>query len=297
LAASGINVGICRMALVRASERSGGAAPERLSNAYDVAGEGVEATYRGRKVRIGRPEFVAAICGGPKPPELSFVADHVQVIALGDENGWIALFTLSDSVRPEARRLVRGLQQQGRKVWLLTGDRKTVAEHVGRELGVDGVVGDARPEDKLDFVRRLQSHLGEVAMVGDGVNDAPVLAQAQVSIALGSGADLAQSNADLVLAECGLERLDEAVSVARKAQQVIKQNFAWALAYNAIAVPAAVLGYVTPLIASIGMATSSAVVVANALRAAHPALWRRDEGTPAGNRQMTRGSAYVLRAN
>jgi len=240
----------------------------------DVAGLGVEARVEGRLTRIGRPEFVAEITGSPAPQALAFMADAVQVVALGDERGWIALFALSDAVRGQARALVRGLEADGRSVCLLTGDRAAVARHVAGELGISQVVADARPEDKLEHVRRLQSHGAIVAMIGDGVNDAPVLAQAQISVAMGSGADIARCSADIILATDRLDRLRDAIEVARRTERVIAQNLAWAMLYNVIAVPAAVLGVVDPLIASIGMAASSALVVANALRAAHPALWR-----------------------
>jgi P-type Cu2+ transporter len=264
-------------ALTEAATREPLDAVRGLRDVRDVAGDGVEALLRGRRMRIGRPAFVAELAGAV-PTQLAYVADHVQVIALGDEQGWIALFTLSDTLRPEARTLVRALRAEGRSVWLLTGDRASVAAHTARELGIDGVKAEARPEDKLAFVRELQDAGAVVAMVGDGVNDAPVLAQAQVSVAMGSGADIAQTSADVVLASNSLGRLQDAIQVARKAERIIGQNLAWASVYNVIAVPAAVLGWVSPLIASVGMAASSAIVVANAVRAAHPALWRRGPG-------------------
>jgi len=107
------------------------------------------------------------------------------------------------------------------------------------------------------------------------VNDAPVLAQAQVSVAMGTGADIARASADVILADSSLDRLRDVIAVARKTDRVVKENLMWASVYNVVAIPAAVAGWVTPLVASIGMALSSIIVVANALRAAHPALWRR----------------------
>jgi Cu2+-exporting ATPase len=247
-----------------------------LRDIRDVAGAGVEGLWRGRRVRIGRPDFVAALCNAPAPVELTFVAPSVQVVALGDERGWLGLVTLSDRLRPQARALVRELRAQGREVWLLTGDRASVAQHVARELGIESVEAQARPEDKFRFVRELQQAGAVVAMIGDGVNDAPVLAQAQVSVAMGSGADIARASADMILAHSALARLRDILRVARRAERVIKQNLVWAAVYNAVAVPAAVLGLVTPLVASVGMAASSMIVIVNALRAAHPALWRAE---------------------
>jgi len=268
----------------------------RVNAGRDVAGEGVEATVQGRPMRIGRPDFVAELHGQPLPAELGFVAGHVQVVALGDDQGWIALFTFSDGIRSEARGLVRALRAEGRTVCLLSGDREQVARHVAQELGIDVVRAGARPEDKVAFVRDLQRDGAVVAMVGDGVNDAPVLAQAQVSVALGSGADIAQIHADVVLAAGGIGRLHDTLVVARRCERVIAQNLAWAVLYNAVAVPAAVLGLVSPLLASIGMAASSAIVVGNALRAAHPILWRREGETRSGASGAGTSAGNVARA-
>ena len=261
-------------ALAAAAERQSCDRVLGLREIRDVPGAGVEALWRGRRVRIGRPDFVAALRDGSLPAELKFVAPHVQAIALGDEQAWIALLTLSDSIRPQARALVRDLRQEGREVWLLTGDRASVASHTAAALGIDSIQAEARPQDKFRFVRELQAAGAVVAMVGDGVNDAPVLAQAQVSVAMGSGADIARASADVILVHSGLARLRDMIAVARRAERVIKQNLVWASAYNLVAIPAALAGVVTPLVASVGMAVSSMIVVANALRAAHPALWR-----------------------
>jgi Cu2+-exporting ATPase len=284
-------------ALASAAGRCTGAAPRELDAARDVSGEGVEAIYGGRRIRIGRPDFVAALAAAPRPLELAYCADGMQIVALGDEREWIALFTLADTLRPQARALVRTLRDAGRRVWLLTGDREAVARAVAREAGIESLRAEARPEDKVAFVRELQARGAIVVMVGDGVNDAPVLAQAQVSIALGTGADIAQGNADVVLAQCGLGRLQEVYAVACNAHRIVVQNLAWAGVYNAVAVPAAVLGFVDPLVAAVGMAASSLIVVANAMRAAHPALWRRPVAvrsaairTPSGVRRRLLGS-------
>ncbi len=262
-------------ALAQAAAEQGGVAVQALAQAKDVHAQGVEAILDGVRMRIGRPDFVAALCPGPRPDALAFVAEDMQLVALGDERGWIALFTLSDTLRPEAKPLVRSLHEAGCRVWLLTGDRAAVARDVAASAGIEGVRADARPEDKVAFVHELQRNGAIVAMVGDGVNDAPVLAQAQVSIALGTGADLARDSADIVLAQCGLDRVQDILAVARKARRIVLQNLVWALAYNLVAVPAAVLGRVSPLLAAIGMAASSLIVIANAMRAAHPVLWQR----------------------
>ena len=151
---------------------------------------------------------------------------------------------------------------------LLSGDRAaTVAALAARSASTDAR-GDALPEDKRAAMAALQAEGAVVAMVGDGINDAPSLAQAQVSITLGSATPLAQWTADIVVLCDDLPRIADAIVHARRTLRVVRQNLAWAFAYNAIAIPAAALGFVTPLVAALGMSASSLVVVANALRVA-----------------------------
>jgi len=243
------------------------------------AGDGVEGTVGGRMLRIGRPQFVAALHGQPLPREIDYAPDAVSVIALGDARGWIALFMLDDIVRHDAPAMIRALVDAGVQVALLSGDRPQRARHTAAELGITECRGGATPADKLAYVRELQARGAIVAMVGDGVNDAPVMAQAQVSIAPGGGTPLAQISADIILMGDRLEALSQTVHASRQALRVIRQNLVWAVAYNAIALPLAMAGLVTPLIAAIGMSTSSLVVVLNALRLARPVAGRKRSQT------------------
>ncbi len=234
-------------------------------------GRGIEARINGDRVRIGSPAFVSESSSQPLPAELGLVADDTTAVLLGDERGYLALFTFADAVRPGAASLARELTDRGMTVCLLSGDRRATVMHVARELGMAVIAGEAGPEAKLEFVQDLQARGARVAMVGDGINDAPVLARAQVSIVMGGGTDLAHASADLVLVGDDLCRLPAAFDIARATMRVIRQNLAWAVAYNAVAIPLAVGGLVTPLLAGAGMAVSSLVVVLNALRlqAAH----------------------------
>ena len=232
------------------------------------AGDGVEGNVGGRMLRIGRPQFVAALHRQPDPPEIDYAPDAVSVVALGDAKGWIALFMLDDVVRHDAQAMIRALAEDGVHVSLLSGDRPQRARHTAAELGINDCRGGATPADKLAYVCELQSRGAIVAMVGDGVNDAPVLAQAQVSIAPGGGTPLAQVSADIILMGDRLAAISETVRASRHALRVIRQNLAWAVAYNAVALPLAIAGLVTPLVAAIGMSSSSLVVVLNALRLA-----------------------------
>ncbi|MCW5576460.1 MAG: cadmium-translocating P-type ATPase [Burkholderiales bacterium] len=235
-----------------------------------VTGRGIEGTVGGRLLRVGSPQFVAELHGQALPGDLECVPDAIAVVALGDERGWIALFLLDDVVRHDAAALVRGLGNCGAQVALLSGDRRQRVAHTAFELGIAEFLGAASPEDKLAYVEQLQVRGAVVAMVGDGVNDAPVLARAQVSIAPGGGTELAQVSADIILLADRLDVLADTVRASRRTLRVIRQNLGWAAAYNAVALPLAMAGLVTPLVAAAGMSASSLLVVLNALRLASP---------------------------
>ncbi|MBX3650788.1 MAG: cadmium-translocating P-type ATPase [Burkholderiales bacterium] len=235
-----------------------------------VTGQGIEGSVGGRLLRIGSPDYVAALHGQALPSDLECVPDAIAVVALGDDKGWIALFLLDDVVRHDAAALVRDLVAGGVRVSLLSGDRRQRVAHTAFELGITDYAGGAAPADKLAYVEKLQARGAVVAMVGDGVNDAPVLARAQVSIAPGSGTELAQVSADIILLGDRLDVLAETVREARRTLRVIRQNLGWTMAYNAVALPLAMAGLVTPLIAAAGMSASSLLVVLNALRLAAP---------------------------
>ena len=251
-------------ALRGASER---ASRFELGAVENEPGSGMSAVYNARRYRVGRPEYVAALHGVPLPVAAqSFAERGDTVIALGDESGWLALFSLADQIRTEAAGLVAALHKAGRHVALLTGDALPAAQRVARALAIETVEAAKSPQAKHDFVRRIQSEGGVVAMVGDGVNDAPVLAQAQVSIAMGGGSQLARTQADLILLSENLDHLRRAYFVARRSLLVIRQNLVWSFIYNFVALPLAMIGLVTPWMAGIGMSGSSLLVVLNSLR-------------------------------
>lgn len=247
-----------------------GPSPARwqASNVRYVTGQGVEGIVNGIRLRVGAPRFVAGlnVNGKDLPADLVFVSDDVTTVALGSEREWLALFTLADEPRGDARAVVQFLLGQGREVHLLSGDRTPCVRRIAGKLGIAHFTGDATPADKLDYVRELQARGAVVAVVGDGINDAPVLAQAQVSVAMSAGAELARLNADVTLLTDRIEPLSQAVAIARRTLGIIRQNFVWAVAYNVVAVPLAVMGMVTPVMAAIGMSASSLLVIGNALR-------------------------------
>ncbi len=229
-----------------------------------VPGEGVEARLGGVPYRLGRFAFAAALSAAtPRTDDAD--AEHT-VIWLGDATGILARIALGDALRPEAATALASLRRAGKTVHLLSGDARAIVAATAGELGIDRYAAETSPEGKREYVHGLQRAGRRVAMVGDGVNDAPVLAQADVSIAMSSGAFLAQAQADAVLLTGNLEDLAATVRYASRTLAVIRENLVWALAYNAVAVPLAVAGYVTPWIAGIGMSLSSLAVVANALR-------------------------------
>ena len=162
--------------------------------------------------------------------------------------------------------MIAALRADGREVVLLTGDAAPVATRVALALGIDDVQSSVSPQGKHAYVSRLQAAGAVVAMVGDGVNDAPVLAQAQVSIAMGGGSHLARTQADLVLLSENLDHLQRGFFVARRSLRIIKQNLWWSFAYNFVALPLAMAGFITPWMAGIGMSGSSLLVVLNSLR-------------------------------
>lgn len=237
----------------------------------NTLGCGMQAVCEGRPVRVGRPAWVGELHNQPLPPVAQVLVDCGDtVVALADDTGWLALFRFGDAVRPEAAAMIAELRAAGRRVALLTGDAAPVAARVAEALGIDAVRAGATPQEKHAYVEALQARGAVVAMVGDGVNDAPVLARAQVSVAMGGGSQLARTQADMVLLSENLAHLSHGYRLARRTLRVIRQNLVWAFCYNVVALPLAMVGWVTPWMAGIGMSGSSLLVVLNSLRLQKP---------------------------
>jgi P-type Cu2+ transporter len=249
--------------IAQALKAAAKAAPDAATAVRYMVGEGVDGVVGRTRYRIGSAPFVTALAGTcPQPVP----AEGITTVWLGTDGRWLARFDLSDGVRAEAQDLVERLHGAGKKLVLLSGDEPQAVRVVARQLGIDEALGGQLPEDKLDYVRALQASGAVVAMVGDGINDAAVLRGADVSFAMGGGAALAQLNADCVLLGDGLAPLADAADTAQRTLAVIRQNLAWATMYNVVAIPAAACGLLNPWLSGIGMAASSALVVANALR-------------------------------
>ncbi|HLT27582.1 MAG TPA: heavy metal translocating P-type ATPase [Zeimonas sp.] len=257
-------------------------------------GLGVEALVRGRRYRLGSHAYVSQW-----HPSIALPAEYDgdTLVWLVDERRPIARLHFRDRLRDEARAVVDTLAARGLRVHLLSGDRAASAGAVARELAIEEVAAEAGPSDKLEYVRALQRDGRRVAMVGDGVNDAPVLAAADVSVAVGEATSLARTAASVVLLGGSLRELVELHALASRTRRVVRQNLGWALGYNAIAIPAAALGWVAPWLAALGMTASSLFVVLNALRLipgtrggtkpspAHAADVRVDPAPPAATRK------------
>jgi Cu2+-exporting ATPase len=187
-------------------------------------------------------------------------------VLLGDEEGPIAWLGFGDEIREGAHAAVEGLRARGLDVEMLSGDPSPAAARLARRLELEVACPAATPNEKVERIRSLQEAGERVVVVGDGVNDGPVLAAAAVSIAMGSGTDLTRLGADAILMRDDLALLPEAIDWSRRVRRVIRQNLTWAVAYNVIALPLALSGHLAPWLAAAGMSTSSLVVVLNATR-------------------------------
>ena len=239
---------------------AGEAAPLDAAQVHETVGQGVagEVAWGGgpRRLRLGSHAF----CAVPA------VAAAGPVSHLSDEQGWLASFYFLEDIRADARAAVAALHQQGLRVQLVSGDDARTAAQVGGQIGVDLALGGCSPADKLEHLRALQGQGARTAMVGDGLNDGPVLAAAQVSFAFGRAVPLAQAQSDFVVLGERLLAVPAARRQAVRTVAVVKQNLTWAMVYNAAAVPMAMAGWMPAWAAGLGMATSSLVVVLNALR-------------------------------
>ncbi|EJN07949.1 heavy metal translocating P-type ATPase [Herbaspirillum sp. YR522] len=253
-------------ALCDQAER-GGIAAAPCEALQSMTAHGMQADIGGRTHRIGSQAFVAGLCGQPLPASLQLpAAAGAGSVYLGDQHGWLGRIDLADSLRADAVATVAAFRARGMRTVLLSGDRSDVCAAVGTRAGIDQVVADCTPGQKLAYVRALQATGAVVAIVGDGINDAAMLRAADVSFAMRRGAALAQVSADAVVMSDRLHTLVACSDMATRTMRVVRQNLAWAAAYNLLAIPAAAIGWLDPWMSAVGMSLSSLLVVGNALR-------------------------------
>ncbi|MEQ8514687.1 MAG: HAD-IC family P-type ATPase, partial [Chromatocurvus sp.] len=231
---------------------------------FDV-GRGVSGTWRGIACRIGGAGYCRAIAPGLLPERAQ---ETGYWIALCAENQPLAWIRLEDTLREEAMAVTGALKSRGATLELVTGDQSPQGEAMGSSLGFDGVHTGMSPQDKSAHVAALQAAGASVLMIGDGLNDAPVLRRANASIAVAGATDLARTQADFVIMDGDLHRITTILDKAQQCRRTLYQNLAWALGYNAVGIPLAALGHIPPWAAAVGMSLSSLLVVANSLRLA-----------------------------
>ncbi|WOE81500.1 heavy metal translocating P-type ATPase [Pseudomonas protegens] len=243
--------------------RAFGRAPVAAGEVTSSPGLGLEGLVGTQRLRIGQPAFVCELSGCPVP---SMPDEAGQWLLLGDSQGALAWLVLDDRLRGDAPALLAACKARGWRTLLLSGDSSPMVASVAAELQIDEARGGLRPDDKLQVLQQLHQQGRKVLMLGDGVNDVPVLAAADISVAMGSATDLAKTSADAVLLSNRLDALVQAFSLARRTRRVIIENLLWAGLYNGLMLPFAALGWITPVWAAIGMSISSLTVVLNALR-------------------------------
>ncbi|USD33976.1 MULTISPECIES: heavy metal translocating P-type ATPase [Vibrio] len=227
----------------------------QVTDVENMIGSGIQGVHQGKKVKIGSAHFILGEQAQAEPNSV--------YLSLDDQH--IATFTYQDPIRAESKTFIERFKQAGIKVTLLTGDSESNANVVAKEIGIETVIAEAKPQDKLEYLKKVDG-TDVTMMIGDGINDAPTLAGAHLSIAMGGGADVAKASADMVLLGDQLDRILEARTLALQTRKIIRENLIWSLGYNVLILPLAVAGFVAPYFAVVGMSASSIIVVSNSLR-------------------------------
>jgi len=226
---------------------------------------------RGKTARLGSLRWLGEsgvdLSAGESFAE-EWTGQGATLVGLALDQRLVELFAVRDTLKSGAPKVVKSLQQHGLKTFLLTGDNPRTAASIARQAGITAgnVFAEVRPEQKAEFVKKLQRQGERVAFVGDGINDAPALEQADLGIAVGRASDVAREAADIILLKSEIQAVSEALGLARATLRTIKQNLFWAFFYNAIGVPLAALGFMSPILCAAAMGISDLIVIGNALR-------------------------------
>lgn len=232
-----------------------------------AAGLGITASVAGHAVKVGSPRFLEADSPADSEALADLASEGLTAVAVSLDGQYLGVMGIGDRVRAEAAAVIGILKAQGIHVAMITGDQRAAAQHVADLVGIGEVMAEVLPDGKADAIDQLRhERSGPIIMVGDGINDAPALAAADMGIAMGSGSDIAGESADVTLLQTNLRRIPEMLSMSRFTRQVIRQNFFWAFVFNGIGLPIAALGYLNPIVASSAMGFSSFAVVTNSMR-------------------------------
>jgi len=236
---------------------------------YSETGRGIRAEVEGRKLLIGNAAWLESQQVALAPLLVAAEAYATQgktPVYMAIEGQAAALFAIADNPRLEALGAIARLHERGIKTLMVTGDTEKTAHYIADKVGIFDVIANAKPDEKLTIIQRLQAEGHQVGMIGDGINDAPALAAAHVGFAIGSGTDVAIESADLTLVQGDISKVTDTIELSAFTIRVIKQNLFWAFGYNTVAIPVAALGKLNPMIASAAMALSSVSVIVNSLR-------------------------------
>ena len=242
---------------------------QECTHFYSETGRGIEAEVEGKKLLLGNNAWLldkGIDVDGLLAAASDFSGQGKTPVFMAINGKAAAVFGIADKPRPQAVQAIQHLNKLGIQTLMVTGDTEKTAHYIAAIVGIETVIANAKPEQKLAIIHQFQQEGKNVGMIGDGINDAPALAAADVGFAIGTGTDIAIESADMTLVHGDITKVTEAIQLSTDTIRIIKQNLFWAFGYNVIAIPVAAMGKLNPMIASAAMALSSVSVIVNSLR-------------------------------